>query len=707
MRRHILLATASIWTLAAPAHADDVGKVFSLGQVSASAAAPDGPEAGGSTVTQSDMQLFDRNTLDDALKLVPGVTTSVTGGRNETDIRIRGFGGTSSSSAQIPLYWDGIPIYLPADDRIDFARFTTSDISEIQVTKSYTSVIAGPGAIGGSINLVSREVTRPVEGDARLTTSFDQDGALNGIVSDLFVGSRQGDWFVQGAGTENYKNHFRLSDDYQPGTLENGGNSNLSYHQDYKLNFKVGYAPSATDEYSLNVIDQQGTKDQPLPDTKLAASSAKCGTQNAVHCWSWPDWDNQSVFWISKTGLDDLGSYVKTRAYYERFYNVLDIWDTPTETTMNTTSAQVSTYDDRAAGGSVEVSKMLLGGMDNLKGALHFRWDEHNDQSQYRISNNGPWFTSPWSHDDENTYSAAIENTFHPWQQVDITPGVSYDYRQMLSAGDWASSTTAPTFGSAVTYPVSDKHAVNPEILVAYHYDATGTVHASLSDRTRFPSLFEMYSTRFGGGTSNPYLQPERALTWEGGVADTLGHTHLGANLFYARLSDAIESVSAYFPALKNTYTQSQNVGDEKHQGFELEASSLIAPGLEVGANYAYLIRKITNQSALTLEGAQAFPTDSPKHSAFAYANWQPITGLSVVPSVEIGGKRYLQGAINQGYYYRGGDSALANLKVGYKILANLEVEAGVNNIFDTNYQVEDGYHGEGRNFFTTVHVSF
>jgi iron complex outermembrane receptor protein len=43
---------------------------------------------------------------------------------------------------------------------VDLARFTTFDLAEVNVSKGYTSVIYGPNALGGAINLISR---RPVK----------------------------------------------------------------------------------------------------------------------------------------------------------------------------------------------------------------------------------------------------------------------------------------------------------------------------------------------------------------------------------------------------------------------------------------------------------------------------------------------------------------------------------------------------------------
>ncbi|PKU25594.1 TonB-dependent receptor plug domain-containing protein [Telmatospirillum siberiense] len=674
-----VFATVAVGALSGAARAEDVGKVFSLGEVAVTTSAPTLDAQGGSTVTQDDLKEFNRDTLDRAINLVPGASTSAVGARNESNIWIRGF-----DRWRVPLTIDGIPIYLPYDNRLDFNRFTTSDIGEIQVTKGFTSVIDGPGALGGSVNLVSRQVTKPFEGDARLGSSFDQNGAFNGVVTDIFTGSKQDKWYVQASGTENYRNHWRLSDDYTPTRYENGGNRNMSYSQDYKINLKVGFTPSALDEYSLNFINQMGDKETPPPSTATATASKY---------WTWPDWDKQSVYWLSKTALDDIGSYVKVKAYYDRYYNVLKIWDNANYNTMASKGSEVSTYDDRGAGGSIEYSQMFLGGQDNLRTAFHYRWDDHNAQDKGNLIKAGSWITKPWTEDSENTYSAAIENIFHPARAWDLTTGVSYDYRQMLKAEDW----NAPSSGNSlvhVTYPLSDKRAVNPEAALAYHFDSTGVAHVSVSDRTRFPTLFEMFSSRFGLATGNAYLQPEKSFNVETGVAKSFGQTRLGANIFHSRLRDAIESVQ-----VTSSVSQNRNVGAEVHRGFELEASSQILQELEVGANYSYLLRQIQSYATLA--------TETPKHKIFGYVNWQPIDKLSVVPSIEIGGKRWLQSTANTSYYYRGGDSALVDLKVSYKLTDNLEIEGGAKNLFDTNYVVEDGYNGYGRSYFTNIRVKF
>ena len=48
---------------------------------------------------------------------------------------------------RVPLYIDGVRVYLPYDNRLDLGRFLTVDISEVQIAKGYASVLDGPGGL--------------------------------------------------------------------------------------------------------------------------------------------------------------------------------------------------------------------------------------------------------------------------------------------------------------------------------------------------------------------------------------------------------------------------------------------------------------------------------------------------------------------------------------------------------------------------------
>src|SRR5215467_961398 len=135
--------------------------VFDLGEIEqvTITASPFSQAISRSVVTGEETFKFNALTLDRAVDLAAGVQSGSTGGpRNERLFFVRGF-----DRFQSPLYVDGIRVYLPADNRVDLGFFNTANLAQIQIQKGYVSVLSGPGAMGGAINLVTRKPTQPFE----------------------------------------------------------------------------------------------------------------------------------------------------------------------------------------------------------------------------------------------------------------------------------------------------------------------------------------------------------------------------------------------------------------------------------------------------------------------------------------------------------------------------------------------------------------
>lgn len=137
------LSAAIACSLAMPAFsfaddevADATPYVYTLGQLTVVTARPAPIDTSDDVVTTEEMWTFNTFTLDEAVKLTPGVMTTLdsNGRRNEHDIFVRGFGRW-----QVPLSIDGVRIYLPADNRLDFRRFLTADLAAPTGTANTTS----------------------------------------------------------------------------------------------------------------------------------------------------------------------------------------------------------------------------------------------------------------------------------------------------------------------------------------------------------------------------------------------------------------------------------------------------------------------------------------------------------------------------------------------------------------------------------------
>ncbi|HRN83529.1 MAG TPA: TonB-dependent receptor [Hyphomicrobium sp.] len=655
---------------------------FTLGQIDM---------VGGSTITNEAMWTYNKQSLDEAVSIAPGVSAHTTGGRrNERDIYVRGF-----DRIRVPLSIDGVRVYLPADNRLDMNRFLTPDLAEIQIQKGYVSVLNGPGGMGGAINMVSRKPTKAFEAEGRagiVTTGDIND--LNQWSSYAYAGTRQKGYYAQISGTIVDQDHFNLSDDFRPRQstpfdltfpYENGGIRENSDFRDWRINAKIGITPNATDEYSINYTTQSGRK-----NAALHVAKEQLQTQRY---WQWPWWDIQSLSWLSKTQLGS-ASYVKTNVYYNTFENRLSSFDDATYSSMRAINPTFhSDYDDFAYGGFVEMGTELIP-MNTLKGAIHYRRDDHSERNIQAPDNPGT-FTEPWHGNVEDTWSFAIENTFHAARNLDIIAGLSYDYLDVKEANDFRN-------GAFVNRQTTTADAWSYQGGAIYRFSDTGSAHATISSRTRFATVFERYSERFGFAVPNPDLAPERSTNYEIGATETFfNQARVSGAVFYSDLQDSIQSAYIIRPSDGAILSQNQNVTGE-HYGFEVSVDWDLAPGLRVGGNYTYLHRSYDYITPGTR------PEGTPDHEAFLYLAWDVLPNLTITPSLALASDRNsIVASGRTRTFIETGSYALANVQAEYRFNDNASAAIGVTNLFDDNYELVEGFPEAGRQFFANARVKF
>ncbi|WP_157219699.1 TonB-dependent receptor plug domain-containing protein [Flavisphingomonas formosensis] len=682
-----MVAAVSAQAAASGAQADE--KVFSLGQIVVTAPKQPDVTVGGSTLSADAMYLFDRVTLDDAVNLIPGVNASNSGGsRNERLIFVRGF-----DRFQVPLSIDGIRVYLPADNRLDYGRFLTPDIAEIQVAKGYASVLDGPGALGGAVNLVTRKPAKPIEAEAQTMLNLDRDGGYGGYTLFGLLGTRHDKWYAQASYARNFTDHWDLPSGYDPTptSVQGKGERDFSRSRDWRVNAKVGFTPNATDEYSLSYTRQEGAKNAPLHVTDPVSIQRN---------WSWPYWNIESVYFLSTTALGDRAT-LKTRIYRNSFDNLLRAFDDATQSTQTKGRSFNSYYADKAWGGSAELD-VALTDADHFSLAGHYRRDKHVEWQQGFPSG----FTEPKQTNIEDTYSIAAENRLAIAHALDLTVGASYDWRNLIRAQEYG---TPPEGGASrlFSYPLHNSGAFNWQGRLAWRPATRNELHASISRRTRFPTIFERFSTQFGTAASNPDLKAERATNYEIGGSRSFGKLHADAAIFYSRIDDAIVAVRPNgFPA---NSSQRRNLGKANYYGAEIALSARISPSLEVGANYTYVHRDfhIGSDPEVTQNVTVFHLTDVPAHKGFAYADWMPFGSFHVVPSVDFAGNRTTMTTASPPVYYRTGAYANVGLRLSYAVTQAIELGIGARNLFDDQYRLVDGFPEPGRSFYASARAKY
>jgi len=687
--RSNLLSCISVLVLfaAAPAAAQERGGAFGLGQIVVLGSKLSDAAVGGAVITRQDMWRFEKLTLEQAINLAPGVNSQFdsNGRRNESDTFVRGFGRW-----QVPLLIDGVRIYLPADNRLDFTRFLVGDITEIQIQKGYASVIDGPGGMGGLINLVSRKPTKAIEVEAQAGLNFGDGTEVQGWNAYASVGTRQEAYYLQGSVSFVDRDFWTLSGDYAPtpASMQQGRRRINSDSKDWRGNVKAGFTPNDTNEYVINYVRQEGEK-----GGLLNVYNNPQVPPNSF--WRWPRWDAQNVTALTQTQLGE-AAYLKTKFYYNTFNNDLFAYDDITYTTQSANGRFRSYYIDEAYGTSIEVGTEILP-MQTLKVAFHYRDDAHDEYNDNRPTSPPNRTVEPVQHQSQTTWSVAVQDTYHATERLDLTVGLSYDKYKVNDSEDFN------TAQGIFSYPKGGADAFNWQAAAVWQYSEAGEWHASVSDRARFPIFFELYSTRFGTAVPNPNLGPERATNFEVGIKEQLlGNTRAEAAVFYSDIRNLIQTVQVVGGTAPQT--QTQNVGDGEIYGFEVAADTRVSPAWDIGGNYTYTHRSVKDALQPNLRA-----TGVPKHKAFFYVSWRPLEQITLTPSLEVASNRWSDQTTSPALafpYIQTGNYQLLNLQAEYAVTENVAVAAGAKNLFDQNYELSWGLPQQGRNFFMKARLS-
>ena len=291
--------------------------------------------------------------------------------------------------------------------------------------------------------------------------------------------------------------------------------------------------------------------------------------------WRWPYWDVQNISFLTNTQLGAT-SYVKAKIYYNTFKNGLDAYDDITYTTQSANGRFSSPYDDHAYGGGAEFGTTPTTREHDQGDRSTTAPTCTTKQQTNRPTNPTLSTTEPNQEQSQNTWSIARGEHLPPHRAVDLVAGVSYDNYDITKA--------AGVQRHARAVRISEGRLPTPfnwQAAVIWRYSAAGQVHASVSDRARFPVIFELYSTRFGTATPNPDLGPERATNLEVGWKGDAVREHCasGATVFYSDVTDLIQTV-----VLPDTTTQTQNVGNGDFYGVEVSVECQVTRQLSVGA---------------------------------------------------------------------------------------------------------------------------
>jgi iron complex outermembrane receptor protein len=605
------------------------------------------------TIDRTDLDLTNSVDISSALDTLPGVLVSK-GVRNEANINIRGFNET-----YVPVFFDGIPWYVPYDGYIDASEVSTGNISRITLTKGAASSLYGANTMGGVINIVTRKPQNRFEGSYR----FDMD--TNGYSGSLNVGSKIEKFYFMAGVSGLDSGGFRMSDDFEPtpdkadkGWFEDGGDRDSSDIESTTVSLKVGFTPAEGHEYAIGfhkINSEKGIPPNVYVDEK-------------PRYWRTSDWEKATYYFIGDSKIFDKLS-TKIRFYHDEYYNIFDLYDDSTYTTQ--AHGWHNTLDDHTDGGSLILRTDYID-KNIISFSFHLKNDVHKKQNAYG---------GPWEEYEGETSSYGLEDAININERLDFVLGVNLDIQKAKYAN-----------GGPLR---DDDHSWNGLAGLTYYFENDTKLHFSIAQKSRFPTLKQLYSAYLDTAIPNPNLRKEQSLNYEAGVTrEFSGNSAMGLTLFYSDVKDLIMKTKV------GGLDYNDNVGKSRFQGIEFNLNMEYIPRNSIYLSYTYLDaeNRSPDRTSDLISGApeqQFYISDSinltDRFSLFAKAKYDK-------------GKHEETRSVG---WMELDDYWIFDLKAIIELSEKFQLEAGARNIFDKNYETSYGFPREGRTLFCGISGRF
>ncbi len=571
--------------------------------------------------------------------------------RNETILNIRGF-----DRKQIAVFFDGVPLNAPNDGFADIDIIPSSVLALISVSKASVSNSYGVNTMGGAVNLVSDEIFEPLRLNAKMLY-----GTTSGV--EFSGGGKIGDFsWLLGA-------DYSFSDGFSPAKYNSNVNINESA-DDKRINSefnkhsifaKVSYNLFNTSNISLNFLKSDGKRNVPINVYS-----------NRKRYWKFTDLTNEIVSLTIDNKIFDYFT-LRANAHLSMMYNKLRSFDDSTYTTQKARSSFNSVFDDYTAGVSISGIYSITNKFTSVAMAS-YKKDNHSSQS-----NTGDKFK-----DYSSSYlSFGLDNRLQV-NSFSFFLSASYDVLHPLQADTIKSSDQLRGKSDAFNYSAG----------LEYFTDKFGVFYTSISERTRFPTLKELYSEFMGRNEPNPNLKPEKVLTAEIGIRNIILNEFLFAsNIFVSQLNDLIQ----YFP-MPEGKRMFDNVGKAIISGVEFNiARDFKYIGLCL--DYKYLYIKDANSDTTKFEDRPQNILSFNIYSILPYNirfdMFNRFISERYSATFDTGELKSLEG------YY------LLDMRIEHKIIDNLYIYANANNLTNTYYETVHGFPSEGRNFSIGIRYSY
>lgn len=283
----------------------------------------------------------------------------------------------------------------------------------------------------------------------------------------------------------------------------------------------------------------------------------------------------------------------------------------------------------------------------------------------------------------ENTIQAIyLQDTVDLSDQWVVYLGGRYD---SWKTNGLVESYVAPTY--SLLYNTRKDSQFSPKASLVYLPSNSTTVRASVGQAFKAPLLSDLYSSWVSSTgalyQANPELKPEKTTSWEIGFEQRFAtKTELKATYYENYLTDLI-----YSTQVTPTLVEKRNAGKAKIQGVELEVKQALIEGVNAFANYTYNKTKITENGANpALVGKEITYVPKNQYNVGVTGQRGAWSGSVIGNYVDDLFTKEDNTDVIKNVYGAYESYFTVNAKIGYQLTHWVNGSIAVNNLFDTEY---------------------
>lgn len=446
------------------------------------------------SLDEKKIETADASSIDNIVKLLPSAKVQ-TNSRGETLLFLRGAG-----ERQISLFFDGIPMNIPWDNRIDLSLVPAEAVGEISIIKGVPSVVYGPNAVSGVVNINPR--FSDLSKDFRKISGYLGNNNTS-YFSGLYLNSSEKFSYLL---TSSYKetDGFTL-----PGEFSNvDENSNIrsnSQKKIFNVYGKTNYNFSSKGSLGLSVMYSDAEKGIP-PETDVTNP----------RYWRYPLWKRIMVGVNGKYLLSeaqDKVDFVFAATGFESRINQYS--DATFSEIIDIEDGKDFTMNGRFTYSGLISNSSILKASINAFSTIHKEKIMSDNFAEQKYI--------------QNILGIGAEYEYF-FNRLVLIAGVGYDLSETPETGNKPAKDKLSdfTFNTGVVYPLNNSNSL----------------HFSFGRKTRFPTLRESFSGALGRFIPNPNLKAEIAYSGDAGISSNFSNGKLEANAFLSFIHDGIVRAS-------------------------------------------------------------------------------------------------------------------------------------------------------------------